>query len=149
MSKRTYYRGPDAFVTDELFVWRTTPLKSYAIRDLHNVGLVRAGSGTGSPVKIMLAGATTVVVIGTGWTMLAPPTAYAIGLLAVTVPLAFTVPSMFRRSGAWELHATYRGAEVVLYASADVQRFNQVVRALRRAIEDARPPERGLKLAVV
>src|SRR4051794_23289815 len=29
MSKRTYYRGPDAVVTDRHFVWRTTPAKGF------------------------------------------------------------------------------------------------------------------------
>ena len=27
MRTRTYYRGPDAVVTNELFVWRTSPPK--------------------------------------------------------------------------------------------------------------------------
>lgn len=148
MSTRTYYRGPDAFVTDQLFVWLTTPRKSYAVRDLHNVGLVRSGAAPASPTNVALVAAVTVAAIGAGWTLVEPPTAYAIGLLAVAIPVGFTAPSLFRRSRPWELHATYRGAEVVLYVCDDVQRFNQVTRALRRAIEDARPPERGLHLAM-
>ena len=42
MTTRTYYRGPDAVVTDQLFVWLTKPTRSYVVRDLRNVGLVRA-----------------------------------------------------------------------------------------------------------
>lgn len=38
------------------------------------------------------------------------------------------------------LQATYRGTTVTLYASADQRVFNQVARALRRALEDAEPP---------
>ena len=54
---------------------------------------------------------------------------------------------MARRPRGWELRAVYRKADVVLYACDDEQRFNQVKRALQRAIEDARPPERGRDLA--
>jgi hypothetical protein len=39
----------------------------------------------------------------------------------------------------WALTAAYRGDEqVTLYTSADVRVFNQVSRALRRAMEDTR-----------
>jgi hypothetical protein len=149
MSRRLYYRGPGAVVTDELFILRGTPLKSYAVDDLRNVGVMRSSSAQSSPGAVLAVAAGTVGVVGAGWTLLAPPTAYAIALLAVLVPLACTVPSMVRRGGrAWELHAIYRGSDVVLYSSFDEREFNQVKRALRRAIENARPPERGLDLAV-
>ena len=46
-----------------------------------------------------------------------------------------------------ELQATYRGSRVVLYASSNVRVFNQVTRALRRAVEDARPPSDDYDLA--
>jgi hypothetical protein len=42
------------------------------------------------------------------------------------------------RSRTFLLRATYRGTEVTLYASTDERVFNQVSRALRRAIEDSR-----------
>ncbi|MFF5080653.1 DUF6232 family protein [Actinoplanes sp. NPDC000266] len=149
MSKRTYYRGPDAVVTDDYFVWRTTPVRSYVVRDLRNVGQLRAVAEPASSVRVSVAAALTVGVIGAGWTVLEPPHAYAIGLVAVTVPVACTLPSMFRRRGgrAWELHASYRGVEVVLYSCGEERQFNQVKRALRRAMEDARPPAGDLRLA--
>jgi hypothetical protein len=46
------------------------------------------------------------------------------------------------------LRATYRGATVTLYTSTDQRVFNQVTRALRRAIEDAHPPAAWPDLAV-
>ncbi|MBL7260990.1 DUF6232 family protein [Paractinoplanes lichenicola] len=149
MSKRIYYRGPGVVVTDELFILRGKPLKSYAVHDLHNVGVVRSSSAPSSPAATLAVAAGTVAAVGAGWTLLAPPTAYAIALLAVLVPLACVVPSLVRRSGrGWELHAIYRGSDVVLYSDFDERQFNQVKRALRRAIENARPPGRGLDLAV-
>jgi hypothetical protein len=147
MSKRTYYNGPDAVVTDQLFIWRTNPLRSYAVRDLQHVGVMRVDSRPASPATVLMAAAGTVAAVGAGWTMFEPPAAYAIALLAVTVPLACTVPSMVRRPRGWEMHALYRGSDVVVYACLEERQFNQVKRALRRALEDARPPERGRNLA--
>jgi hypothetical protein len=147
MSKRIYYSRKDAVVTDQLFIWRTMPLKSFAVRDLRNVGVVRATARPASPAIVMAAAVITVVAVGAGWTMFQPSAALAVGLLAVTVPLACILPSTVRRPRGWELHALYRGSEVVLYACADERQFNQVKRALRRSLEDARPPERGLDLA--
>ena len=147
MSKRTYYRGPDGVVTDQLFIWQNTPVRSFAVRDLRNVGQARADAASGSAAGVAVVGGVTVAAIGAGWTMLEPPTAYAIGLVAVMIPVAFTLPSLFRRRTAWELHATYRGVEVVLYSCTEERQFNQVKRALRRAMENARPPAGELKLA--
>jgi hypothetical protein len=147
MRKRVYYDGPDAVVTDQLFVWRASPRKSYVVRDLHNVGVLRSDSRPASPATVLMAAAGTVAAVGAGWTMFEPPTAYALGLLAVTVPLACAVPSMVRRPRGWELHALYRGTDVVLYACLEERQFNQVKRALRRSLENARPPERGRDLA--
>ncbi|WP_250002283.1 DUF6232 family protein [Actinoplanes sp. M2I2] len=147
MSKRTYYDGPDAMITDDLFIWRGTPAKSFVVRDLRNVGEARVAAQPASPAAVLAVAAGTVAAVGAGWTLLEPPTAYAIGLLAVLVPFAFTVPSMVRRPRGWELHASYRGAVVVLYACGDERQFGQVKRALRRAIENTRPHGKGLDLA--
>jgi len=150
MSKRTYYRGPDAVVTDKFFVWQTSPVKSFAVRDLRNVGQVRAiAEPTSSSVKTSVAAAATVGVIGAGWTLLQPPQAYAIGMVAVAIPVACVLPSMFRRARGWELRATYRGVDIVLYTCTEERQFNQVKRALRRSMEDARPATGELGLAVV
>jgi hypothetical protein len=135
-------------ITDELFIWQGTPVKSFVVDDLRHVGVVRAGQEPISPIAVLTVAAGTVTAIGAGWTLLDPPAAYAIGLLAVLVPVSFAVPAMARRRPrGWELHALYRGVDVVLYASFDERQFNQVKRALRRAIENARPPDRGFNLA--
>ncbi|GAA0524112.1 hypothetical protein GCM10010172_00640 [Paractinoplanes ferrugineus] len=39
----------------------------------------------------------------------------------------------------WALWADYRGRPVALYSSPDERVFNQVVRALRRALEEVEP----------
>jgi hypothetical protein len=146
MSTRTYYRGPDAVVTDQLFVWLTKPSKSYVVRDLRSVGLVRA---EGSRLRFYtphVATGTLVLAVAV-WLTFGSPAAYALGALAVAVPSTFAVARMRARARRWELRATYRGGRVLLYASSDVRVFNQVVRALRRAVEDARPPVNDRDLA--
>ena len=137
MSTRTYYRGPDAVVTDKLFVWRTTPTRGFVVRDLRNVQLIRSRDGVGPYAAPIAAG--TVVLAATLWTMFDAPAVYALGALAVVGPAGVAI-GIRMRPRRWELHATYRGARVVLYASADARIFNQVVRGLRRAVEAARPP---------
>lgn len=138
MSTRTYYRGPDAVVTDKLFVWRTTPTKGFVVRDLRNVQLVRGTNGSLGPYAAYIAGGAAILVAAV-WTMLGSLATYALGFLAVAVPAGFAVAGMRTRTRRWELRATYRGTHVVLYASSDARVFNQVVRGLRRALEDARP----------
>ena len=133
MSTRTYYRGPDAVVTSELFVWRTAPARVFAIRDLRNVGIVRCDADGGHPHTTHAAGGS--VVLAVAWPVLNTPVLVAV-ILAVVLPGA-AVAYWRLRPRLWELHATYRGTGVILYASADARVFNQVSRALRRAMEDA------------
>jgi hypothetical protein len=139
MSNRTYYRGPDAVVTDKLLIWRTTPAKEFAVRDLRNIGLVQADVDHLRPYTAHITAGALVLVIAT-WTMLDRPAAYIVGALAVALPAVFAVAAWRTRPRRWELRAIHRGHEVVLYASSDARVFNQVARALRRAVEDARPP---------
>lgn len=138
MSNRTYYRGPDAVVTDRLFVWRTTPTRGYVVRDLHNVGLVRREiGGIGQSLGPVAGGALVVLV--TAWATLEPPVATVTSLVAVVALIIVGTAGRRLRPRRWEMRATYRGREVVVYASSDVRVFNQVTRALRRSVEDCRP----------
>ena len=146
MSTRTYYRGPDAVVTDQLFVWLTKPTRGYVVRDLRSVGLVRTGMSRLRSYTLHVASGTLVLAVAT-WMTLDSPAAYALGALAVAVPSTFAVARMRAHPRRWEMRATYRGGRVLLYASSDVRVFNQVVRALRRAVEDARPPVNDRDLA--
>jgi hypothetical protein len=146
MSKRIYYSRPDVVVTDVLFTWHpaTAPTKTFVVRDLRNVGLVRSGSDSLKYVPALFAGA--MLLAGASLALLDGPTSYAVSLLAVVVPGGVTAAWRTHRR-RWELHATYRGVEVVLYAQADTRVFNQVSRALRRSMENTRPSSNGLDLA--
>jgi hypothetical protein len=140
---RTYYRGSDAEVTDALFTWHTTPDSlSFAIADLRHVGLVQTPARTRPLAPHLAAGA--LLAVGAAWTILADPTLYVIGFLAIIGPL---IAFFWRLPRRWELHAQYHGTAVVLYSSSDVRVFNQVGRALRRAMEDGRRTPWGYGLA--
>jgi hypothetical protein len=136
---RTYYRGPDAVVTSEVFVWRTTPAKVFAIRDLLDVGIARDDLSPLRPTTMHVAGGSLVLVAAT-WPMWHTPDLVALGALVVAVPGAVAAAACWRtRPRRWELRATYRGMPAVLFQSLDARVFHQVSRALRRSMEDGRP----------
>ncbi|GIE98286.1 DUF6232 family protein [Paractinoplanes rishiriensis] len=128
---RTYYRGPDAIITDTHFVWQTPTVRIFAIADLADVRLVRSVAGGPSGVTVALGfGVFGVAVLaGLKFGVLA-----ALPLLAAALMLAVL---SLRRRGAhgWEIRARYRSQEVTIYTSTDPRIFNQVTRALRRTIE--------------
>lgn len=128
---RTYYRGPDAVITDTHFVWHRPSVQIFAIDDLDDVRLERtiAGGPSGMELVLGLALVTLAVVAGLKYGPLA-----ASPLIAALVVVA--VIALRRRSGnAWEIRASYRAQEVTIYSSPDPRTFNQVTRALRRTIE--------------
>lgn len=131
---RTYYRGPDAAVTDELLIWQAGVTRSFVVAELHDLGLVRQ---QGTRLWHVVAGVLLAAGGGT-WIQLGLPARWAVGLAALLVALAVALwPPRVR---GWALHGRYRGAQSVeLYSSTDLRVFNQVTRALRRSIEDSRP----------
>ena len=146
---RVYYRGPDALVTDERFVWRAAAPQIFAVRELHRVGRVRADvpdprSGGLMAIAVGLAAAAVA-----GWTVAGPLAGGALGASAMVVLLVAVTARQLRRVHMWQVHATYRGAVTVIYQSTDERVFNQVTRALLRAIEDSRPTPTGRDLAIV
>jgi len=137
---RTYYRGPDAVVTSDVFVGRDAPAEPFAIRELRNVCITnREPSDLRPTAAHVLIGMLIIAVAA--WPLWKASPLYAGGLIALGVPGVVAGAMCWRhRPQHWELRATYRGSDVKLYSSPDERVFNQVSRALRRAIEDARPP---------
>ncbi|MEU7905547.1 DUF6232 family protein [Actinoplanes sp. NPDC049118] len=132
---RTYYRGPDAAVTDELFIWQTGPVRSFVLVELRNVDRVQQEA---SRLGRVIAG-LLLAVAGGVWVQLALPGRWFVGAGALVA--ALTIAGWPSHSRRWMLKAAYRGDDdVTLYSSADPRVFNQVTRALRRAMEDARGP---------
>ncbi|MBB2945100.1 hypothetical protein FB565_004833 [Actinoplanes lutulentus] len=143
MRTRTYYSGPDAMVTDDQFVWITVSNQhTFTVRDLRNVGLVQAPSRMRPFAPALAVGVLFAAVAG--WSLMTSPTWYVAGFVAVSAP---AVVAIWRKPRHWELHAQYRNQAVVLYSSADARVFNQVSRALRRAMEDTGRTPWGYGLA--
>jgi hypothetical protein len=134
---RIYYQGPDAVVTSELFIRRGPSPDTFAICDLRNVYI--------APDQHEGAGA---LVVSTAATLAAVAVAYGFGgpwsalaaTAAATVGLGFGVVRWRHRPRRHELRAVYRGSVVALYASSDARVFNQISRALLRALENMPPP---------
>lgn len=118
------YRGPHALVTPEMIAtvhvgWRRLP-----VRDLGTVQIVRVrldGSRRLLGLSALLVAVMTVPVAG--W----PP---AVVLAAAAAGLV-----MRRHRDRWNLTAEHSGARAVLFTSTDQREFDQVCRALRRAVE--------------
>jgi hypothetical protein len=132
---RTYYRGPDAVVTSELFVWRTTPAKIFAIRELYRVGFTCSDLGRAHPHTVRAAAGSPVMAVAL-WPIVDTPGLIAVISLAIAIPIVAIGAYWRLRPRLWTLHATYRGSEVIIYSSTNARVFNQVIRALRRAVED-------------
>ena len=135
---RTYYGGPDAVVTSELFVWRTRPTRVFAIRELRGVGITHGAIDRRNPHTTQAAAGSLALAVAV-WPIVDTPALIALSVLAITVPVVAVAAHWRGRRQCWELHATYRGSAVILYASTSDRVFNQVTRALRRAMEDLRP----------
>jgi len=136
---RTYYSGPDALVNQERFVWRTSSPRSFVVRELQNAVLVRCNvpDRRSNPALLVALLLTTLAVAS--WLLVGPVVGAALGFLAVLTAAGAMVTQPRRTRYEWQVRATYLGTRVTVYASVDQRVFNQVARALRRAIEDARP----------
>jgi hypothetical protein len=130
---RTYYRGRDAAVTDELFIWQAGATKAFVVAELRRVSMERRDNSRIGRV----VGAVLLAVAGAGWVELELPARWYVGIGALVVALA--VAGWPPHTRQWTLTAEYRDEKLVtLYTSADPRVFHQVSRALRRAMEDAR-----------
>jgi len=137
---RTYYRGPDAIITDTHFVWQSPAVRIFAIADLDDVRLERTDARGPSGVMVALGFGLFAVAVVTG---LKFGVAAATPLVLAVIVLALA--GLRRRGGhAWEIRARYRAQEVTLYTSPDPRIFNQVTRALRRTIEQRKRQAYGL-----
>ncbi|GAA3956228.1 DUF6232 family protein [Actinoplanes auranticolor] len=142
---RIYYRGPDAVVTDGHFAWLGDPVRMVLIRDLHNVRRAHTDARRANPRALQVAFGA-LIVTAAGWTTLGTPAVYVSAPLCAAIAGLCTAAYWRLRPQRWELLANYRGSDVTLYATSDPRVFNQVTRALRRAVEDSRPATDGYDL---
>jgi hypothetical protein len=134
---RTYYRGSDALVTDDYFVWRTSSNHIFTVGDLRKIVIARDAVTSSIQGPALFAGAGLLLLAVASWMLRGP----AVGYTAVAAAVIITLMIMSltgRRAVRWHLIASYHGEEVTLYSSPDTRVFNQVARALRRSTENTR-----------
>jgi len=128
-----FYRSPRVLITDDVFEVAYTARRRYAIRDLHDVHIVRREPQTRSAERVLglsalVAGLLVVPVVGRVSALLS---ALCLVVLLVTVVL-----NIRRRAPiTWQLAATYRGHPAILLDSDDRHEFEQVCRGLLRSLE--------------
>jgi hypothetical protein len=135
---RTYYRGSDALVTDDHFVWRTSSTHIFAVSELRNIVIVRGplrGSGQG---PALVAGAGLLLLSAASWRFLGPAVGYTAAAAAIVISLMIVSLAGRRTARHWRLVAAHHGATVTIYSSPDDRVFHQVARALRRSMEHRR-----------
>jgi hypothetical protein len=143
---RTYYDGPDALVTENHFIWRTDPLRAFIIGDLRDVRLVQRDVGSPRVITALAAVAAAALIVAPGWLLIDTMVGRLVVLGAAMA--AVSLATLGRRSvHQWELRAAYQSREVVLYKTLEIRTFNQVTRALRRAIESAERPRGHYRMA--
>jgi Family of unknown function (DUF6232) len=128
-----FYRGLHAVITQEFFETTQPARLQFTIKDFTDVHIVRIepplGEGRRSVGLSTLAAALLVV------PLVGLVSQISAGLAAV-VFLSGSLLSLRRRKAVrWELVATLMGRPVTLFESDDRTEFDQVCRALRRALE--------------
>lgn len=136
---RTYYRGSDALVTDDHFVWRTSSSHIFTVGDLRNIVIVEGPSNSSSQGPALVAGAGLLLLAAASWVILGPAVGYTAAAAAIVISLMIMSLTGRRTARNWHLVAAYHGATVTIYSSPDVRVFNQVTRALRRSTENTHP----------
>lgn len=127
-----FYRGHGVVVTDDVFaVWKPDP----QVYDLESLECLRVEHDEGRQARIMLWALAALVVAGAvaSWSLLEEPNFYAIAAAIIAVPPVAGRALWAVMPVTWALKATYSGAEVTLFASANVITFTRVRRSLLRA----------------
>ncbi len=135
---RTYYRGSDALVTDDHFVWRTSSSHIFTVGDLRNIVIVRGSLHSSGHGPALVAGAGLLLLAAASWVIMGPAVGYTAAAAAIVISLMIMSLTGRRTTRQSHLVAAYHGATVTIYSSPDDRVFNQVARALRRSKENKR-----------
>jgi hypothetical protein len=133
---RTYYRGSDALVTDDHFVWRTSSTHIFTVGDLRNIVIVRGPLTKSGQGPALAACAGLLLLAAAGWIIFGPAVGYTATAAAIVISLMIMSLAGRGTTRLWHLVGSYHGQTVTIYSSPDVRVFNQVTRALRRSTEN-------------
>jgi hypothetical protein len=131
---RTYYRGPEVLITDQVFAVLAPYPVAFRIDELYNARVLR---GELHPARVFTAHAAggSIVVVAASWPLIHSPAGCLAALVFVVTPSVISGACFRLTPRTYELRATYRSLDVQLYASADLTTFGQVRRGLMRALE--------------
>jgi Family of unknown function (DUF6232) len=133
---RTYYRGPDAFVTADRFVWRLDTPRIFALRELRDIRRVEHVP-QGRPAHVVLvAAAGAMAFAAVSWVAVGAVIGITAATLTVTGAMVAVSTRRFRDARSYRVVATVRGVRTVIFEAREERVFNQVTRALNRAVED-------------
>jgi hypothetical protein len=129
-----YYRSDVALITNEVLELWCPDRQRFAIRDLHDVRVVRAG-----PDPLVIVSAVLVGTLAVGVAICSPflhtPAAWFAAIGVVVIPGVLGGVCWRLYPPQWELIARYQTLQVRLFATRDARTFGQIRRALLRAME--------------
>jgi hypothetical protein len=134
---RTYYRGPEVLITDQIFAVLAPYPAAFRIDELYNVHIVRSDL---HPARVFTAHAAggAMVMVAASWPLINSPVMCVAALVLVATPSVISGACSRLTPRTYELRATYRSLDVRLFRSADLTTFGQVRRGLIRALEGRR-----------
>jgi hypothetical protein len=134
-----FYNHDRIVVTDAYFAVDGYP---YQIRRLSNLMQIRGSLHPGAVVGLVTAAAEAVAIALLVSVVRVPAMATPLAAIALVIPCVVGLFCAHRWPPQRELLAHYKGVQVILVASRNELEFNQIVRALQRAIEARRPSPR-------
>jgi hypothetical protein len=133
---RTYYRGPDAFVTAERFVWLMDTPKIVPVREMRAIQRIEHAARTRSTDALMVMAGGLATLAAAGWVTVGAVAGAALAALAVTAMLVAVCSRQSSGARSYRIVATVGGARTTIFESRDPRVFNQVTRALKRSLEN-------------
>lgn len=146
---RTYYRGPDAFVTADRFVWLMETPRIVPVRELRAIQRIEHAARTRSTDSLMILAGGLAAFAAAGWVTAGAVAGSALAILAASAMLAAVCMRQSSGARTYRIVATVGGSRTTIFESRDLRVFNQVTRALKRSLENHRgdPADYGLAAA--
>jgi hypothetical protein len=145
---RTYYRGPNAFVTADRFVWRLDTPRIFPVRELRDIRRVEHVPQGRRADVVIVAAAGSIAFAAVGWVVVGPVIGAAAVTLSVMASMVAVTTRKFRDTRSYRLVATVGGVRTVIFEAREMRVFNQVARALSRAVDEDRRSDEHITLVV-
>jgi Family of unknown function (DUF6232) len=133
------YRGAELRITHEVFEVLHPTHRVYHVRLMHEIHVVKLTASPGALDSLRRgstgAAVAAAVAVVAGWPSFDSPAASLVGLVLLGTASIVAGACWRLRPSSYELWATYRTEEIVLFQTTDAQVFGQVKRALIRALE--------------